>query len=136
MELGGGVHDLKPDWPAQVNRCIVPCLNAVTYEWLRKGPVTTLGELFKHVGKNHTAKAIYAFYRTRRLVVVKRKKNRCGRKTGMTGSSLQPSMIRSEYTQELKQTHGDALVEEYIQVKALSAAYVKGKSKQICYKRR
>ena len=39
-------------------------------------------------------------------------------------------MIRSEYTQELKQTHGDALVEEYIQVKALSAKYVNGKSKQ------
>ena len=27
-----GLNDLKPDWPAQVNRCILPCQNADTHE--------------------------------------------------------------------------------------------------------
>ena len=52
------LNDLKPDWPAQVNRCILPCQNVDTYEWLRKGPVTTLGELFSHLGNDHAAKTI------------------------------------------------------------------------------
>ena len=69
------LNDLKPDWPAQVIRCILPCQNADTHEWLRKGTVTTLGELFEHLGTDHTAKAIYAFYRTCRLVGLKRKKD-------------------------------------------------------------
>ena len=69
------LNDLKPDWAAQVIRCILPCRNADTHthEWLREGPVTTLGELFKHLGTDHTAKAIYAFYRKCRLVVLKKK---------------------------------------------------------------
>ena len=55
--------DLYPDWAAQCNRCIVPCKGTDRYEWLRKSPVITLGELFKPLGTDHTAKAIYAFYR-------------------------------------------------------------------------
>ena len=127
-------NDLNPDWRAQVNRCIVPCQNADTYEWLRKGPVATLGELFKHLGIVQTAKAIYALFRTCRLVALKRKKDSRKRTappgsaiTGVTGSPLQAASIRSEYT---RATHGDALVEEYIQVKGLNAAYVEEKGKQ------
>ena len=102
------MNDLKPDWPAPVNRCIPPCQNADTHEWLRKGPVTTLGELFTHLGTDHTAKAIYAFYRTCRLVVLKKKKGSQKRtmppgsasgsnglrSTGVTGSAFQAAIIR------------------------------------------
>ena len=35
--------DLLPDWRAWCIRCRVPCQNADTHEWLRKGLVTTLG---------------------------------------------------------------------------------------------
>ena len=52
------MRDLMPDWSAQRNRCIVPCKNADTHEWLRRGPVATLGELFKDLGTDHTAKEI------------------------------------------------------------------------------
>ena len=73
----------------------MPCKNTDTHEWLRMGPVTTLGELCMHLGKDHAAKAIYAFYRTRRLVVVKRKKGsqRPGRLPGSASGSSRPSMI-------------------------------------------
>ena len=86
-------------------------------------------------------KAIYALFRTCRLVALKRKKDsqkptappgsasgsRWPSNTGVTGSPLQAASIRSEY---IRATHGDALVKEYIQVKGLNAAYVEEKGKQ------
>ena len=66
---------MLPCWRKQHNRCIVPCNDADTHEWLRAGPVTTLGELFKHLGTDHAAKTIYGFYRTCRLIVLKKKKD-------------------------------------------------------------
>ena len=56
-----GGKDLAPDWSAQVNRCVAPCRHCETLEWLRSSPVATLGELFMHLGTDHTATAIYAF---------------------------------------------------------------------------
>ena len=77
--------------------------------------------------------AIFALFRTCRLVALKRKKDsqkptappgsasgsRWPSITGVTGSPLQAAPIRSE-----------ALVKEYIQVKGLNAAYVEEKGKQ------
>ena len=54
-------NDLMPDWTAQCNSCIVPCRNVDTHEWLRVGPVITLGELFVCLGEACTAKAVYVF---------------------------------------------------------------------------
>ena len=87
-------NDLMPDWAVQRKRCAVPCQNAIEYEWLRAGPITTLGELFQHLGTEFTAKEIYAFYRTLRLVVLKRKKDAArpkekpGSASGSVGSSV------------------------------------------------
>ena len=65
------MNGLKPNWSAQVNQSIVPCQKADTHEWVREGPAITLSELFKLLGTDYTAKAIYAFYRTCRLVALK-----------------------------------------------------------------
>ncbi len=67
-------HAYCPDWAAQRIRCVVPCANAAGYEWVRLGPVATLGELFMQLGKFFTAKHIYAFFRTLRVVAAKRAK--------------------------------------------------------------
>ena len=90
--------------------------------------MTTLGSLFMDLGDKYTAKAIYAFYRTRRLAAVKRQKSvtapqgapgsraaNGGRgPAGTTGSVFQATVIQREHT------NADALVAEYIHVKRLS----------------
>jgi hypothetical protein len=74
IELG----KLQPDWKAQWNRVLVPCVDAqalpgnVHYEWRRSGIVTTLGQLFMELGRKYTAFAIYEYYKRLRLVSVKR----------------------------------------------------------------
>ena len=137
---------MLPCWRKQHNRCIVPCNDADTHEWLRAGPVTTLGELFKHLGTDHAAKTFYGFYRTCRLIVLKRKKDAAKSKpqgapghasaaggssvTGVAGSELQAGAIRSEMLSKWSSTNAKALVEEYIHVKGLPPAYVDAKSPQ------
>ena len=117
--------------------------NADAHEWLRKGPATTLGELFRYLGTDHTAKAIYGFYRTCRLIVLKKKKDhrkptgtpgsasgsRSSSITGVTGSPLQASAIRAEYPNKRNPTHGDALVDEYVQVKRSECGLRRGNGK-------
>ena len=51
----------KPDWKYQWNKLTVPCKGNWTHEWVRVGPVTTLGQLFLDLGQKYTAKSIYAF---------------------------------------------------------------------------
>ena len=85
---------LMPDWAAQRSRCIVPCYNAGMYEWLRSGPVTTLGELFMDWGETYTAKVIYAFYRTCRFVVLTKQKD-SARAKGTPGSASVPKQVPS-----------------------------------------
>ena len=67
-------HAYCPDWAAQRYRCVVPCASAANYEWVRLGPVVTLGELFVKLGRVFAAKHIYAFFRTLRIVAAKRAK--------------------------------------------------------------
>eukprot|EP00959_Pyramimonas_sp_CCMP1952_P110425 2310082-Pyramimonas_sp.AAC.1 len=65
-----------PAQARQWSRACVPREAVETHERCRQSPVaTTLGELFWDMGRTHTAKAIYAFYRTLRLVALKRDKN-------------------------------------------------------------
>ena len=68
------VRDLKPDWHAQKLRVLVPCGGTPDYHWCRDGLVVTLGQLFYILGKNWTAAQIYSFYRTLRIVALKRRK--------------------------------------------------------------
>ena len=55
--------------------------------------VTTLGELLIYLGHRHTAKQIYYFYRTLRIIAVKRQK--CPRTAGPALTPLLTSMLRS-----------------------------------------
>ncbi|CAK0881622.1 unnamed protein product [Prorocentrum cordatum] len=135
-----------PAWAHQWSRVCVPCEAVETHEWCRQSPVTTLGELFWDLGRTHTAKAIYAFYRTLRLVALKRDKNSSTKASsapgfasasrpagsaaafGFTGSDLQAPRIRADYSHPA--TNREVLVEDYIEAVGLSTAYVSSKTKQ------
>ena len=40
-----------PDWTNQRHRCVVPCLHAQDFHWKREVLVTSLGRLFRCLGK-------------------------------------------------------------------------------------
>ena len=65
-----------PNWQEQWDRLQVPCMQTREYMWFRTGDVSTLGELFLALGREYTAAPIYAFYRTRHIVVAKRHQKR------------------------------------------------------------
>ncbi|CAK0895493.1 unnamed protein product, partial [Prorocentrum cordatum] len=135
-----------PAWARQWSRVCVPCEAVETHEWCRQSPVTTLGELFWDLGRTHTAKAIYAFYRALRLVALKRDKNSSTKASsapgfvsasrpagsaatfGFTGSDLQAPRIRADYS--CPATDREVLAEDYIEAVGLSTAYVSSKTKQ------
>ena len=90
------------------------------YEGGREGTVLTLGELLLALGKEYTAAQIYAFYRTLRIVAVKRWKDHSAhrgdrRATGTTRSEFQASRIKSEQKPNKFQ-----LLEEYAAVNKCS----------------
>ena len=61
--------------------------------WFRSATVITLGELFLALGNRHTARSIYAFYLTLRIVAVKRRK--VGEQiVGMTSIDFQGAKLR------------------------------------------
>ncbi|CAK0818065.1 unnamed protein product [Prorocentrum cordatum] len=135
-----------PAWARQWSRVCVPCEAVETREWCRQSPITTLGELFWDLGRTHTAKAICAFYRTLRLVALKRDKNSSTKASsapgfasasrpagsaaafGFTGSDLQAPGIRADYS--CPATNREVLVEDYIEAVGLATANVSSKTKQ------
>ena len=66
--------DLHPNWSKQTLRCLVPCRRTDSYHWRRACSCITLGRLFGVLGQAYSADAIYHFYRTRRIVVAKQRK--------------------------------------------------------------
>ena len=64
----------QPDWDKQVYLCVVPCKDSVACHWRRQTLCSTLGDMFKALGSNHSASDIYYFYRTRKIVARKMKK--------------------------------------------------------------
>ncbi|CAK0808294.1 unnamed protein product [Prorocentrum cordatum] len=129
----------------QWSRVCVPCEAVETHEWCRQSPATTLGGS-SGTGQTHTAKAIYAFYRTLRLVALKRDKNSSTNASsapgfasasrpagsaaafGFTRCDLQAPRIRADYS--CPATNREVLVEDYIEAVGLSIAYVSSKTKQ------
>jgi hypothetical protein len=65
---------LKPCWDRQQFRVVCPCAGTDMYHWARTGLVVSLGQLFLILGKRYTSAQIYHFYRTLRIVAVKRTK--------------------------------------------------------------
>ena len=115
-------------------------MNAVDYEWVRTGPVVTLGELFLRLGRDFSCRKIYAFFRALRLVAVKRDKRAksaapgsasAGSGSTVVGVSrgpLQATRIQSEFRKQ------DALVAEYIDLRGLTTEYVKEKGPALMLK--
>ena len=60
-----------PDWTNQRHRCFVPCLHTQEFHWVRMVSVTSLGLLFKYLGKKFSAKEILSYYLSLRPVVIK-----------------------------------------------------------------
>jgi hypothetical protein len=67
---------LLPDWDNQVLRSIVPCKQMPTMHWRRLCQCITLGRLFGMLGADYSADVLYHFYRTRRILVTKKKKGK------------------------------------------------------------
>ncbi len=67
---------LHPDWENQVLRSIVPCKQMPTMHWRRVCQCITLGRLFGMLGEEYSADVLYHFYRTRRILVAKKKKGK------------------------------------------------------------
>ena len=68
------VNHLRADWLRQTFRALAPCKGTKDFQWVRTGAVTSLGQLFLVLGETFTAAEIYQFYRTLRIVAVKRRK--------------------------------------------------------------
>ena len=121
-----------------MSRVVAPCVNASRHQWHRTGPVITLGEMFLALGQSYTAKAIYAFYRTCQIVVLKKKKAsvkpgapgtasgaRFLSNRGVVGSPLQAAAIRREHL-----TNADALVRDYVCANRVSAERARAAPKE------
>lgn len=121
LEKASNAHraDLDPDWGKQSLRATCPCTGAARYVWRRVGHVATIGEFFLALGRQWPASSIYDFYRTLRIVALKRRKGMSaapasGRVAGVTHSSLQAAQMRRSVV-----SNKDLLVEEYVAAKGL-----------------
>ena len=112
---------LMPNFEEQWNRLQVPCQDADDYMWFRTGKVITLGELFLALGRDYTAASIYAFYRTLRIVVLKRCKDHshepgsASAYTGLTNGPLQASTMKRSLCSD--RTTKQYIIKEYIEAK-------------------
>ena len=73
--------DLRPNFPKQLNRLVVPCKGTPYYCWVRSGRVISLGELFLQMHTDYNARDIYELYLHLEIVSVKRKKPASKRKS-------------------------------------------------------
>jgi len=62
---------LLPDWDRQKYLCVVPCRAREDCHWRREMLCSTLGDMFRVLGKEHSAASIYDFYQTRKIAVRK-----------------------------------------------------------------
>ena len=53
-----------PDWDNQKYLCVVPCKSSSLWHWLRRTLCTTLRQMFKLLGNEHTAYDTYKFFMT------------------------------------------------------------------------
>ena len=119
VDTGIRSMNLDPAWDIQQERLTVPCIMSQTWHWYRVGPVITLGELFSAFGHKYTAKEIYRFYLSRRLVVVKRDKhsktgsidNKTSSTIGIGGSALETRNIIKEFEKDQ-----ELLIKEFMEV--------------------
>ena len=63
--------EFLPDWDRQKYLCVVPCRATEVRHWRRHMLCSTLGQLFRVLGKQHNAASMYYFYNSRKLGVRK-----------------------------------------------------------------
>ena len=66
-----GRSPFLPDWDRQKYLCVVPCRAREDCHWRREMLCSTLGDMFRVLGKEHSAASIYDFYQTRKIAVRK-----------------------------------------------------------------
>ena len=71
---GIGAPQLKANWRLHSFRARAPCQVTPDFEWHRTGLVVSLGGLMQALGDQFSAKEVYLFYRTLRIVALKRQK--------------------------------------------------------------
>ena len=85
-----------PDWENQVNRFLVPCRHNYKQHWLRQARGISLGKLFFHHGKTWSVRALYEFYRSCRVLALKKKHHKSSVAKlcagGMPGRIASPSV--------------------------------------------
>jgi len=102
-------QSLSPAWGRMKFRHICPCEGVQTFAWFRTSMVVSLGAMFMLLGKEVPAAQIYSLYRTLRIVVLKRRKAKCGYSwVGNAVSGMAAASIR-ESTKQWR----DLLIEEY-----------------------
>ena len=67
-----------PNWDKQQYLCVVPCRASNDSHWRREMLCSTLGDMFKALGTEHSASTIYYFYLTRKIAT--RKVSDCDRR--------------------------------------------------------
>ena len=60
-----------PDWGRQTYLCVVPCRARDDGRWRREMLCSTLGDMFRVLGKEHSVDTIYYFYQSMKIVARK-----------------------------------------------------------------
>ena len=85
------------------------------YEWRLECHCTTLGQLILALGERYTASQIYFFYRTLRIIAVKRRKDHTSdnraRRVGSHASELKPAQIKQSH-----RTDRTEIVRQYLAI--------------------
>ena len=111
---------MHPAWDDMRFRHVCPCNNSEQYAWIRSHSVASLGEMLMILGEEeHTSAEIYSLYRTLRVVVLKRRKDRCSAKGRSSTGSRLSGMAGASVKRELK-SFKDLLIEEYSTLMALA----------------
>ena len=115
------VEDLKPDWAQQTWRVVAPCRGTMDFQWVRTGVVASLGQLFLVLGTYFTAAEIYQFYRTLRIVAVKRRKQIKGQpaSANTTATGTQPNVLSGTEIRKKLKGFEEQLLEEYAALRGL-----------------
>ena len=101
----------RPDWENQVNRFLVPCKHNPDKHWLRRARGISLGKLFIHHGKTWSARTLYEFYLSNRVLALKRKCGKssvaklCAKRVPIASPSVQYILRSCKHIQHVSWLH-------------------------------
>ena len=101
----------RPDWKNQVNRFLVPCKHNPDKHWLRRARGISLGKLFIHHGKTWSARTLYEFYLSNRVLALKMKHHNssvaklCAKRVPIASPSVQYILRSCKHIQHVSWLH-------------------------------